>query len=113
MEYSADERCPLWVGMSVPAHPQAVERLVGQGNRGGLKPPSPEEGSLDVENGRGSKCPPFDGIDRRRSRAGVFPLQWIGEEDLTQSRQAAKGRDIYEFLSFKGAERTKGGVWCY
>ena len=36
--------CLLWVGMSVPAHPQANEGLVGYGKRGWLKPPPPEEG---------------------------------------------------------------------
>ena len=30
----------FWVGMSVPAHPQAIEQLVGY--RGWLKPPPPE-----------------------------------------------------------------------
>ena len=40
----------LWVGMSVPAHPQAIERLERQGKRGWLKPPPPEEGfGRDVE----------------------------------------------------------------
>ncbi len=34
---------PLRVGMSVPAHPQAIGRLVGYGNRGWLKPPTPED----------------------------------------------------------------------
>ena len=32
----------LRVGMSVPAHPQAIERL-GGGDRGWLKPPPPED----------------------------------------------------------------------
>ena len=41
----------LWVGMSVPAHPQANDRLGGQGNRGWLKPPTPEEGIWEGSTG--------------------------------------------------------------
>ena len=40
----------LWVGMSVPAHSQAIELLGGQGKRGWLKPPPPEASfGRDVE----------------------------------------------------------------
>jgi len=34
---------PCRVGMSVPAHPQAIELLVVRGYRGWLKPSSPED----------------------------------------------------------------------
>ncbi len=54
----------LWVGMSVPAHPQAIERLVEYGKRGWLKPPPPEEGSLDVIQGKGRQGSPLEGTEK-------------------------------------------------
>ena len=65
----------LRVGMSVPAHPQAIERLVGYGYRGWLKPPPPEEGFEDVPGAGGMG---HEEVHTQRGRNRSQPLKGGG-----------------------------------
>jgi len=61
------------------------------GDRGWLKPPTPEEGLLDVNHSRGSILARQFKDGEVAARRGGSRYYWE-EEDLTQSRRDAKGR---------------------
>ena len=63
--------CLLLVGMSVPAHPQPYgELLLVRGNRGWLRPPTPEEGCSRLE-GVGWVTGGFGGMDDDEADTGT------------------------------------------
>ena len=93
MEYSADVRLPIVGRDERPRSSAWVRGVAGAwGRRGWLKPPTPEEGSLDVENGRGSiLARPFKDGEVAASRGAPATLDWRkGSHAKPQSRQGKR-----------------------
>jgi len=88
----------LRVGMSVPAHPQAIERLVGYGYRGWLKPPPPEEGFEDVPGAGGMG---HEEVHTQRGRNRSQPLKG-GMMNPENGRARIVSRFTFRKLSFEG-----------